>query len=103
LLVLTFDISLDGKFKLSESDARQVGAEVKKRFTVEDGVDLETELKKIHERNGILTTDMVKQTEPDLLPWKWPLLIGLRDLMNGKGWTGGFKSKTIFCLSAKKA
>jgi SAM-dependent methyltransferase len=103
LLVLTFDISLDGKFKLSESDAREVAAEVKKRFTVEDGVDLETELKKIHERNGILTTDLVKQTEPDLLPWKWPLLIGLRDLMHGKGWTGGFKSKTIFCLSGKKA
>jgi SAM-dependent methyltransferase len=101
-LALTFDISLDGKFKLSESDAQQVVSEVQKKFAVEDGVDLEGELKKVHERNGILTTDLVKQTEPDLLPWKWPLLIGLRDLMNGKGWTGGFKSKTIFCLSGKR-
>ena len=99
LLLLTFDISLDGKFKLTEGDARQVVSEVQKRFVVEDGVDLESELTKVHERNGILTTDLVKRTEPDLLPWKWPLLIGLRDLLNGKGWTGGFKSKTIFCLS----
>ena len=60
----------------------------------------DAELQKLHQRNGILTTDLVKQTEPDLLPWKWPMLVGLRDLMNGKGWTGGFRSKTIFCLSS---
>jgi len=101
LLVLTFDISLDGKFKLTEADARQVLSEVQKRFAIEVNLNSDAELKKIHERNGILTTDLVKQTEPALLPWKWPMLIGLRDLMNGKGWTGGFKSKTIFCLSAR--
>jgi len=101
LLVLTFDISLDGKFKLSEVDARQVLSEVQKRFAVEEGVNFAAELNNLHERNGILTTDLVKQTEPDLLPWKWPMLIGLRDLLNGKGWTGGFKSKTIFCLSGR--
>ncbi len=99
LLVLTFDISLDGKFKLSEADARQVLGEIQKRFTLENGFNCEAELKRVHERDGILTTDLVKQTEPDLLPWKWPMLVGIKDLMNGKGWTGGFRSKTIFCLS----
>jgi len=99
LLVLTFDISLDGKFKLSEADARQVLGEIQKRFTLENGFNPEAELKRVQERDGILTTDLVKQTEPDLLPWKWPMLGGVKDLMNGKGWTGGFRSKTIFCLS----
>jgi len=102
LLVLTFDISLDGKFKLSEADARQVLSEIQKRFVVEDGFDSESELKRLHQRDGILTTDLVKQSEPDLLPWKWPVLIGLKDLLNGKGWTGGFRSKTIFCLSGRR-
>src|SRR5947208_2279336 len=101
LLVLTFDISLDGKFKLSEADARQVLSEIQKRFVVESAFDPDAEFQKLHERNGILTTDLVKQTEPDLLPWKWPMLVGLKDLMNGKGWTGGFRSKTIFCLSGR--
>jgi SAM-dependent methyltransferase len=101
LLVLTFDISLDGKFKLSEADARQVLSEIEKRFVVENNFDSANELKKLHDGDGILTTNLVKQTEPDLLPWKWPMLVGLKDLMNGKGWTGGFRSKTIFCLSGR--
>jgi SAM-dependent methyltransferase len=101
LLVLTFDISLDGKFKLTDADARQVFSEVQKRFLVEEGLNPEGELEKVHQKDGLLTTNLVKQTEPDLLPWKWPMLLGLRDLLQGKGWTGGFKSKTIFCLSAK--
>jgi len=103
LLVLTFDISLDGKFKLSEVDARQVLSEVRRRFVVEEGMDFEGELKRVQERDGILSTELVKRTEPELLPWKWPMLMGLRDLMSGKGWTGGFKSKTIFCLSGRAA
>jgi SAM-dependent methyltransferase len=103
LLVLTFDISLDGKFKLTEADARQVLTEVGRKFAVEEGLNAEGELKRVYERDGILTTDLVKQSEPELLPWKWPMLMGLRDLMKGKGWTGGFKSKTIFCLSGRAA
>ena len=31
------------------------------------------------------------------------MLIGLKDLLSGKGWTEGFKSKTIFCLSGRAA
>ena len=48
----------------------------------------------------ILTTDHIRETQPDLLPWKSPLLKAAHDLVKGHGWTGGFRSKSVYCLSA---
>lgn len=102
LLVLTFDLSLDGKFTLSRSTAEELLRKVISRFDVLEGLDPIQELSRMQDQNQILSTDHIKATEPDLLPWRYPLLKGIKDLMEGHGWTGGFRSKSVFCLNALK-
>jgi hypothetical protein len=54
--------------------------------------------------SGVLSSDYVRDTEPELLPWTKPVRVykAVQDLVQGKGWTGGFRSRTIFCCSVKK-
>jgi SAM-dependent methyltransferase len=102
-LVLTFDLSLDGKFPLSKQQASDLLAHVTEYFAPAGGLDdPQAELAKIDSPGGLLTTDHVKQTQPELLPWKFPLLKGVHDLISGHGWTGGFRSKAVFCLDARR-
>jgi ubiquinone/menaquinone biosynthesis C-methylase UbiE len=101
LLVLTFDISLDGKFKLTPREAQHVLMELSHRFLPEELIDMEREFGNLKNPDQILSTNSVRKSEPHLLPWKFPLLIGIRDLFQGKGWTGGFRSKSIFCISVR--
>ncbi len=101
LLVLTFDLSLDGKFELSRDVAGDLLNHVSELFTV-DKIDPQQELAAMDKTAEILTTEHVKNTQPDLLPWKYPMVKAVHDLVNGKGWTGGFRSKSIFCVSGRK-
>jgi len=101
LLVLTFDLSLDGKFELSKTVAADLLRNVTEYFRVE-GVDLISELERMDRTDEILTTDYVKKTEPDLLPWRYPMAKAVHDLVKGHGWTGGFRSKSVYCLEAIK-
>jgi ubiquinone/menaquinone biosynthesis C-methylase UbiE len=101
LLVLTFDLSLDGKFELSRDVASDLLKNVSELFTV-DKIDPQQELSAMEKTSEILTTEHVKNTQPDLLPWKYPMVKAVHDLVNGKGWTGGFRSKSIFCVSGRK-
>ncbi len=100
-LVLTFDLSLDGRFELSQADAQQLLDAIQRRFRVHDGMDHRSELAKMHRRDEVLSTDHVRRTQPRLLPWKYPFLKGLHDLIKGKGWTGGFRSKSVYCLEVR--
>ena len=100
LLVLTFDLSLDGRFELPKDAALDLLNTIARKFNVPAGVDLQGELNRMDDpqRNKILTTDYVRETQPDLLPWKHPLLKAAHDLATGHGWTGGFRSKSVYCL-----
>jgi ubiquinone/menaquinone biosynthesis C-methylase UbiE len=101
LLVLTFDLSLDGNFELSKPVAADLLRNVTEYFRVE-GVDLLQELDRMDRTSEILTTDHVKKTEPELLPWRYPMAKAVHDLIKGHGWTGGFRSKSVYCLEALK-
>lgn len=103
LLVLTFDLSLDDKFTLSKSQASELLQTLAGQFAMPDAFDPRRELDRICD-NGILTTDYVRATEPHLLPWSWPVRVykAMVDLMQGRGWTWGFRSRTIFCLDATR-
>jgi 2-polyprenyl-3-methyl-5-hydroxy-6-metoxy-1,4-benzoquinol methylase len=102
LLVLTFDLSLDGRFELPRAVAADLLSAVARMFVVPAGIDLQKELARMEnpEREGILTTDHIRQTQPDLLPWKHPMLKAAHDLVTGRGWTAGFRSKSVYCLDA---
>jgi hypothetical protein len=101
--VLTFDLSLDGRFTLPKKTAAQLLEKLKTKFTPPDDVNLTTELDRMHD-SGALTTDYVRKTQPDLLPWSLPAKIykSVQDLFKGYGWTGGFRSRTVFCLDVRK-
>jgi SAM-dependent methyltransferase len=103
LLVLTFDLSLDGRFELPKIVAADLLNMIQKKFDPPAGVDLQAELSAMDEpqKSGILTTDHIRDTQPDLLPWKHPLLKAAHDLVTGHGWTGGFRSKSVYCLAAR--
>jgi SAM-dependent methyltransferase len=105
LLVLTFDLSLDGKFELPRDCAAELLGAVTQKFDVPAGGEgaadnLQRELARMDDpqRSGILTTDHIRRTQPDLLPWKHPMLKAAHDLVKGHGWTGGFRSKSVYCL-----
>ena len=97
--MLTFDLSLDGKFKLSRREAEDLLAAIGEKFEV--GWDARGELARMDNREGILSTDYVRKTEPELLPWRYPKLMAMRDLLGGKGGTCGFRSKSVFCMEAR--
>ncbi len=100
LLVLTFDLSLDNKFTLTDKMATDLLRNVQSKFDVLEGLDPISELTRMNDKESILSTDKIKATQPELLPWRFPFLKGVHDMIQGHGWTGGFRSKSVFCLNA---
>ncbi len=99
LLVLTFDISLDGRTQIDRDETGRLLGEVLARFEANPPLVYEKELLKLQRPAGLLTTDAVKAAHPELLPWKWPRLKSLYDFLHGRGWSGGFFSLTVYCCS----
>src|SRR5436190_15469402 len=62
LLVLTFDLSLDGRFELPRAVAADLLAELARKFNPPPDVDLQQELAKMERpaEAGILTTDYIR-------------------------------------------
>ncbi len=102
-LILTFDLSLDGKFTLSITAAAALLRYLSTRFALDIGADPDAALAHL-DAAGNLTSDHVRRSEPELLPWSRPVRVvnALRDLIAGKGWTGGFRSRTVICLQGRK-
>ncbi len=101
VLVITFDLSLDGRFELPRDTAEKLLRELEKKFDLpEHSGSLIPELDgmKSPDQSGILTTDHFRKTQPDLLPWKYPMIQAVKDLAYGHGWTGGFRSKSVYCV-----
>ena len=93
-LILTFDLSLDGRFPLSRAAATKLLQTLAEYFQI-DGVSVDQELSRMDARDAtILSTDYVKRTDPQLLPWRYPMAKAVHDLIKGHGWTGGFRSKS---------
>ena len=80
LLVLTFDVSLDGDCDVDRSGARRLLRDLENRFTRLEGPSAE-ELDRALDRPGALTTNDFRRSEPSLLPWRGSLLGVLRDLL----------------------
>jgi SAM-dependent methyltransferase len=70
VLVLTFDISLDGCSDIPLAEAKQLMAKLRERFAIEHQEDLEDELA----NRRIVTTRYAQVIDPAWLPWRHPLL-----------------------------
>ena len=101
--ILTFDLSLDGRFTLPKELAAELLGKVCSKFEMLDGFDAMRELDRMH-APGVLTTDHVRATEPQYLPWSpaAKVMKSVQDLFKGYGWTGGFRSRTVYCIDVRK-
>ena len=102
LFVLTFDLSLDGRHTLRRDVAERLLGSLTEKFRADEGIDVKGELARMSEP-GILSTDHVRATEPELLPWTRPAKVvkAMQDLLKGYGWTGGFRSRTVYCIDVR--
>jgi SAM-dependent methyltransferase len=103
LLVVTFDLSLDGRHTLPRQTASELLDSLRSKFQADAGIDFRAELSHMSD-SGILSTDHVRATQPELLPWSRPAKVvkAMQDLFKGYGWTGGFRSRTVFCLDVRR-
>lgn len=99
LLALTFDIGLDRKFEILPETAASLLKTIGRRFAPPAGEDWERELARMDGDEELLTTDAIRRSHPELLPWRHPILQAGYDFLTGHGWTGGFRSVAVFCLS----
>lgn len=100
-VVLTFDISLDGRWEIPRSEAVRLLRDLDDHFTPESdyGSVLED-----FDADVMLTTDWVRAHDPSLLPWKYPHPVDmLRRFPNLTAmFEPRFKSLTCFCGTWRK-
>ena len=92
LLTLVFES--DGHTVRTASNGREALSVIQA-----DGVDVVISDVKMPDMDGIEMLRGVRDTQPDLLPWKHPMLKAAHDLVKGHGWTGGFRSKSVYCVA----
>jgi SAM-dependent methyltransferase len=93
LLVLTFDVSFDGKFPIQPDRARALLKNLQRKF------DIAPLSQPLEESTEVLTTDHCRRHAPHLLPFTHPWLLAGYDMLRGKGWTRGFRSAAVVCVA----
>ena len=97
-LVVTFDVSLDGKRDVSLEKADILLKTLAYDLCVDEGP-----LTSIDVEPGSLTTLVAKDLDPDCLPWKAPAwLYKAHSLAKGKGIVSWPPPLTVYCLSLTK-
>lgn len=101
-LIVTFDLSLDGKYAISPEDGKLLLHSLSQYFADDEqwADKLSAEMK----IPGIFTTLSAERQDATLLPWPrsaFPLLLA-RSLLTGKGGIRWPPALTVFCLSASK-
>jgi len=102
LLVVTFDISLDGNNDISPAAAKRLLTDLGKRFSVTGYPN--GDISALIKNTEILTTGYAKNKNPALLPWKkLPLLVRQIKLFLRKGRFSAFPPPfTVYCQSLTK-
>lgn len=95
-VVLTFDVSLDGRWEIPRSEAARLLQDLREHLHPEN--DYESLLGDF-DATGMLTTDWARDHEPSLLPWRYPHPVDMArrfpnviEMLKPR-----FKSLTCFC------
>ena len=96
-LILTIDISLDGRWQIPVDRARKLLEALERRFEREQDYFAQLEA---FDAERMLTTEHARRTDPTLLPWKYP---SLRDAWRNlrhptRILAPRFKYLTCFCM-----
>ena len=101
-LIVTFDISLDGTREISPERADHLRSELLRSYCSEDDASA-PEIFSAIDRPNILTTDLIKDFDMELLPWKpLSLMDRIKSLLRGKNPAAWLPCVTIYCLSLTK-
>lgn len=101
ILILTFDISIDGVADIPPSKAEKLLLLLSEYFYLEENIQSKSIKYKLKSPN-ILTTRYIKKYNKSLLPWKHPFLSVLKSsILKFRLPKGSFKNLTIFCGTYK--
>lgn len=104
LLIVTFDISLDGRAEIPPAQAEDLLAALEARFVPAAGSAGPTRLTPTLSAPDVLTTRRVHEAGLGVLPWKSPRLIGaLSDIRRGRWPALSMKLLTVYCAAYRKA
>jgi 2-polyprenyl-3-methyl-5-hydroxy-6-metoxy-1,4-benzoquinol methylase len=96
ILIVTFDISLDGKGEITVEGAAKLIGILNKYFprgSDTSPLDLNAELC----RKDIVTTSYFKENKPHLLPWKFPLLSQVKRFIKNGNFSPRIREYTFCC------
>jgi ubiquinone/menaquinone biosynthesis C-methylase UbiE len=79
ILIVTFDISIDGNADIPPDGARNLIQAIRSKFEPQGTLDDETLLKRVY-RDNILSTQHISKVNKALLPWAFPRLVALKAL-----------------------
>lgn len=79
ILIVTFDISIDGNADIPPAGAKKLIAAIHSRFQPCESVDYLALLENPYQ-NNILSTRYISQVNKMLLPWRYPRLTALKSL-----------------------
>jgi ubiquinone/menaquinone biosynthesis C-methylase UbiE len=96
MLIVTFDISVNGEADIPPEKAEQLLEILYQHFPHSKKVAYANLKEKVHERD-IVTTRFIRQINPRLLPWKYPLLTAIKPLIKLRLPKALYRNLTFFC------
>ena len=103
LLIVTFDISIDGLDDIPREKAMELIESLEKHFFCLNGFNSKQALALL-ESEKILTTRYIREFDKNLLPWKYSRSKALKDILRFRAPKPFFRNLTCFCevLTNKK-
>jgi len=102
IVVITFDISLDGANELADAKAHHLLETAQQFFSpLPEPLSLESGLNPSEGQEAILTTKYIRRINKKLLPWKYSYLVPLKNLIRKRPEIP-FQKLTVFCQVLQK-
>jgi len=98
MLVVTFDISIDGEADIPPEKAEELLEILYRHFPRSERVAYANLRGKVHERD-LVTTHFIRNINPSLLPWKYPLLTAIKSLVKLRLPKALYRNLTFYCHS----
>ncbi len=98
-LILTFDVSLDGTSEIPIEEAEELLDDIHQTF---QRVKIDRAAFKSSNLNRSVTTDYIAKYNRQLLPWRYPILNIIRELMHFRLRLSLYPKLTFCCIMATK-